>query len=388
MPSRRVPAAHEPNDWTRRLGSLRREGGEVADLTATNPTRLGLAPLAEAAAVLAAAGTAAYEPDARGAPAARAALAGYFGSRGLRVESEDILLTASTSESYAHLFRVLADPGECIAFPSPSYPLFEPLAWAEGIEARTYRLAFDGAWHLDRDSFARAAFGARAIVLVEPNHPTGSCLGAADREFAEATALHEGVPIIADEVFGDHAWPGSAPLPSWLGEPRRVPTFVLGGLSKLCGLPHLKLGWIVATGPEPAKADILSGLEWIADLFLGVSGPVQEALPGLLGLRHGFAARVRERVEANLATLHRLAAERPEVALLPGEGGWSAVLRVPASRTGERWALALLEHGVAIHPGEFYDLEGGEHLVVSLIADPAAMRAGCEALARELRAGG
>lgn len=387
MPSRRVPAAHEPNAWTRRLAARRRAAEPVADLATTNPTRLGLSPLEEAAAALAMSGLAAYEPDPRGALPARQAVARYLGSRSLRVEPEDVVLTASTSEGYAHLFRVLADPGERVAIPSPSYPLFEPLAWAEGLEPRGYRLRFDGEWHLDRESLARAAFGARAIVVVEPNNPTGSCLAPGDREFVESTAKREGAAVIADEVFGDHPWPGHGPLPSWLDGPRAAPTFVLGGLSKLCGLPQLKLGWIVAAGPEPGRAEALSGLEWISDLFLGVPGPVQDALPRLLELRHGFVARVRERVAANLSVLRELARERPELSLLPGAGGWSAVLRVPASRPAEQWALALLDRGVALHPGEFYDLEGGEHLVASLLADPAAMRTGCQALAAELRAG-
>ncbi len=359
----------------------------MADLTASNPTRLGLSPLAEAAEILAAASAEPYEPDPLGALAAREAIEGYYATRGLAAAPASIVLTASTSESYAHLFRVLADPGERIAVPAPSYPLFEPLAWAEGLEPRPYRLAFDGTWHLDHDSFARAAFGAKAMVVVEPNHPTGTCLAPADRAFVAATARREGASVIADEVFADHAWPGRGPLPSWLDGDPEASVFVLGGLSKLCGLPHLKLGWIAAAGPAGPRRAALAGLEWISDLFLGVAGPVQVALPRLLGLRAGFAARVRGRVAGNLATLDALVRERPRLSRLPGDGGWTAVLRVPAERTGERWALALLERGVAVHPGEFYDLEGGEHLVVSLVADPAHVRAGCGALAAELSGG-
>jgi aspartate/methionine/tyrosine aminotransferase len=167
-----------------------------------------------------------------------------------------------------------------------------------------------------------------------------------------------------------------------------VPTFVLGGLSKLCGLPHLKLGWIAAAGPAHVRARALAALEWVNDLFLGVSGPVQAALPALLELRRGFAARVGGRVAANLATLDALARERPELTRLPADGGWSAVLRMPASRTGEAWVVALLDRGVAAHPGEFYDFEHGEHLVVSLVAREEDVRAGRAALAAELAAGG
>jgi hypothetical protein len=313
-------------------------------------------------------------------------VAAYLVSRGLRAEPGSIVLTSSTSESYVQLFRLLADPGEAVAFPVPSYPLFEPLARAEGIRPRTYRLAWDGAWHLDRGSFAAAARGARAVVVVEPTNPTGSCLDAADRAFVESTAEQHGCAIVADEVFGDHPWPGREALPSWLDAPRRVPTFVLGGLSKLCGLPQLKLGWIVAAGPARARDEALAGLEWLADLSLSVGAPVQAALPALLELRHRFVARVRRRMLKNFETLDALARARPVVSRLPGDGGWSAVLRMPASRTAEQWALALLDRDVAAHPGDFYDFERGEHLVVSLIAAPGDVRTGCAALAQLLRA--
>ena len=386
MPSRRVPSAgaSDTNDWTRRLAARLEAGLPVADLTVTNPTKLGLSPLAEAAAALAAAWPDAYEPDPRGMPSARAAVAAALASRAPRVDPDRIVLSTSTSESYSLLLKLLADPGDAVLFPAPSYPLLEPLARAEGVEGRAYRLAYDGAWHLDRGAFAERARGARAVVVVEPNHPTGSCLDESDRAFVEEVAEREGLAIVADEVFGDHPWPGRGPLPTWLGAPGRVPTFVLGGLSKLCGLPHLKLGWIVASGPSPAREQALAGLEWLADLYLGVASPVQSALPALLELRGDFARRVRERTGENLALFDALAGERPELARLPGEGGWSAVLRVPGSRPAEAWALALLARGVAVHPGDFYDFERGEYLVASLIADPADVRAGCEALAEEL----
>lgn len=380
MSSRRVPGTQVPNEWTRRLSALRAAGTPVADLAATDPTRLGLAPLEEAAAALAATWPGPYDPDPRGTAAARRALAVALAARWPGADAADLVLTASTSESCAHLFRVLADPGEAIAFPAPGYPLYEPIARAEGVEPRAYRLAFDGRWHLDRESFAGAARGARAVVLVEPNHPTGTCLDAEDRAFAEDSAAREGAALVVDEVFGDHPWPGAPRPESWLGGPRRVPTFVLGGLSKLCGLPHLKLGWIAAAGPAPARAEALAALEWVSDLFLGVGGPVQAALPALLELRHEFAARVRARVAVNLAALDALVRARPEFSRLPADGGWSAVLRAPASRTAEQWALALLDRGVAVHPGDFYDFDRGEHLVVSLVALEADVRAGCEAL--------
>ena len=384
MLSRRVPERPEQNAWTWRLAALRAAGEPIADLTATDPSALGLSPHEPAAAALAEAGVSAHEPAPLGAPRARAAVAAYLATRGLHADPESIVLTASTSESYAQLFRLFANPGETVAFPSPSYPLFEPLAHAEGVLPRTYRLAWDGAWHLDRASFTAAARGAKLIVVVEPNNPTGSCLDARDRAFVEATAEEFSCALVADEVFGDHRWPGYEALPSWLDGPRRVPTFVLGGLSKLCGLPQLKLGWIVAAGPPSAREEALAGLEWLADLSLSVGAPVQAALPALLELRHEFARRSRERMAKNFEVLDTLALARPMVSRLPACGGWSAVLRLPATRTAEDWALALLDRGVAVHPGDFYDFERGEHIVVSLLADPGATRAGCAALSELL----
>lgn len=384
MTSKRVPGAEPPNAWTARLAARRAARLPVADLAAFDPTRTGLSPLPEAAAALAAVGPLAYEPDPRGAFAARAAVAGYFAARGLQVSPEVVLLTSSTSESYAHLLRLLADPGEAVAVPAPSYPLFEPLARAEGVEVRPYTLRYDGAWHLDRGSLEAALRGARAAITVEPNHPTGSSLAADDRAFLAAAAASAGAAIVADEVFGDHAWPGADPPVSWLAAESPVPTFVLGGLSKLCGLPHLKLGWLVAAGPPAPRAAALTALEWLADLYLSVGAPVQAALPALLELRHGFAARVRTRVGENLARWDALAAARPALTRLRASAGWSVVLRVPAERSAEAWALELLDRGVALHPGDFYDLGGGEHLVASLLADPADTAAACAALSELL----
>ncbi|MEO5989451.1 MAG: pyridoxal phosphate-dependent aminotransferase [Candidatus Eisenbacteria bacterium] len=351
-------------------------------MTATDPIRVGLAPLELACAALEAVGATPHEVESLGWLQARAAVAALLSTHELEISPENITLTSSTSESYAHLFRLLANPGEAVLAPSPSYPLFEPLAHVEGLELRPYRLAFDGRWHLDRASLEQASStaGARLIVVVEPNHPTGSCLGADDRAFIEALAERGDMAIVSDEVFRAFSRsPRVGPLPGWLGA-RRVPTFVLGGLSKLCGLPHLKLGWIAACGPEAEVREAMGGLEWLGDLFLSVGGPVQAALPALLLARERFQLQVRARIAANDAALAQLCQECPAITVLPAEGGWSAVLRLPATRTEEEWSLALMERGVLVHPGHFYDLTGGEHLVLSLIVEPQAFAEGCHRL--------
>jgi aspartate/methionine/tyrosine aminotransferase len=381
MLSRRIPHDFEPTPWARLLAERRAGGGPVVDLSEANPSRLGLsgAGPGELGALAGAAG-ARYEPDPRGSSSARAAVSAYYAARGLDVDPAHVVLTAGTSEAYAHLFRLLADPGGRFLVPAPSYPLFEPLAALEGVTLQRYRLAFHGGWYLELESLERAfREGARGVIVVQPNHPTGSCLRPGEIEHLESLCEAYGAAIVSDEVFGDFPWPpAETPLPSLLG-PRRVPTFVLSGLSKVCGLPGMKLSWVAVAGPDAAREKALAGLEWIADLFLSVGSPVQAALPRLLEARHRFQPRVRERLRENLATLRAFTARRPEFELLPAAGGWVGVLRVPGVRSEEEWALELLRRDVVVHPGHFYEMEGGAHLVLSLIVEPQQL---VEGLAR------
>jgi alanine-synthesizing transaminase len=348
----------------------------------TNPGVAGLSPGGgEALAALADPRALRYEPDPRGLPAAREAVASYLGGRaGAAPDPAHIFLTASTSEAYAHLFRLLCDPGDEVLIPRPSYPLLEPIARLEDVGTHGYRLVYDGAWRLDPDSLeASLTPRTRAIVLVEPNNPTGSLLSPEEFALVESVCRERGLALIVDEVFGDIAWPArGAPLPSRLGG-RSVPTFVLGGISKPCGLPQLKLGWIAADGPEARLAELLPGLDWILDLFLSVGTPVQWALPKLLELRHPYQAALKARIGENLEVIAR-AEKRHAGALLPyrGEGGLSAVLRVrhegggPAA--GEELAeWALRERDVYVHPAHFYELDRDDLVVVSLLTPPGTM---------------
>ena len=385
MSSRRVPNAAAPNAWSRLLEERRAVGGALVDLTEQNPTRAGLIAAGEAElASLGDSRGSVYVPDPRGDPAAREAIAGYYAGRGLAVSPEDLVLTASTSEAYAHLFRLLCDPGDEVLVPAPSYPLLEPLAALEAVTLHRYRLGWDGAWRLDRDSLRRAA-GARtrAVVVVQPNHPTGSCLDAADLAAVEQLCRERGLGLVSDEVFGDFLWDQAEGAPhAWpsILTGRTVPAFALQGLSKLCGMPQMKLGWIALAGPVAARREALAGLEWIADTFLTVGTPVQLALPRLLAARAPFRARLLERVASNRALLDRAAARCPELATLPAAGGWVAVLSVPGTRDDEAWALELLRRDVVVHPGHFYDFEDDGHLVVSLIVRPETFEVGMERL--------
>jgi hypothetical protein len=397
--SSRLPRDVAPNAWARALAERRDAGVPLWDLTETNPTAVGLGGAGpDELAALADPGGLRYEPDPGGIASAREAVARYYAARGSGpLAPEDVVLTASTSEAYAHLLRLLAEPGAEWLVPMPSYPLVEPLAALEGVAVRPYRLEYDrqgGRWHVDFDSLERGLGPrTRAVVAVQPNNPTGSCLAPAELERLEALCEQGRIPLVADEVFADFPWPPpgdagdapAAPLPSLAGE-RRPLTFVLSGLSKVCGMPQLKLAWIALAGPGPARRVAQGGLEWIADLFLSVATPVQLALPRLLEARHAFQARARERLARNLAEIRALVARRPELELCRADGGWAAVLRVPAGRSEEEWALGLLRRGVVAHPGHFYDFPREAYLVVSLVVPPVVLARGLaelEALAAE-----
>ena len=360
----------------------RRARGDLLDLTESNPTRVGLPyPVEAQGAALGRADPARYEPAALGLPAARAAVAAAYAAAGTPVDPARVAITASSSESCSFLFKLLCDPGDAVLIPEPSYPLHDYLVRLEGAVPIGYRLAFDGAWSIDFASIEEALREAhtrgarpRAIVVVNPNNPTGGFLRRDEAARLAAAAAPAEMSVISDEVFGDYAFERdpacvqTAAVDPALASAVRV--FSLGGLSKSCGLPHLKLGWIVVGGPD-AEAT-MAGLELVADTYLSVAAPVQQALPELLAAGAGIRAAIAARVAANRTTLAGALAGAPATTLLPSEAGWAAILRVPAVRSDEAWAAALVsETGVLVHPGYFFDLRGGTFLVVSLLPEPA-----------------
>jgi alanine-synthesizing transaminase len=370
-----------PNPLTIALGRVRAEGRRVLDLTESNPTRAGV-PYDEATILSALAQPASlrYEPTPFGITAAREVIARDHAARGVAVDASSVVLTASTSEAYAFLFKLLADPGDDVLVPSPSYPLFEHLARLESVRAIPYRLAYDGAWHIDVPALRTAVTSrTRAIVTVSPNNPTGSYL---KRDELDAIASL-GLPIVSDEVFAEF------PLRE---DPRRVRSaldpsgaplvFALGGLSKAAALPQAKLAWILVGGSPREIGNALARLELIADAFLSVGTAVQHALPKLMASRHTAATYLRNRCQVNLARL-RTCLESCPVSVLDVEGGWYATLRLPKTQSEESWALSLLEEeGVYLHPGYFFDYEGGPHAVASLIAPEDTVREGAMKIAR------
>ncbi len=356
------------------------------DLTVSNPTTLGLPYPPTLLDALADPAGLVYRPHPRGMAAARRAMAAELARTGILVDPERLVLTASTSEAYAFLFKLLCDPGDVVLVPAPSYPLFEHLARVEGVVAAPYRLDPDAGWRIEFASLDDAGPRVRAVVVVHPNNPTGSFVADADRATLVDRCAARGWALIADEVFRDYPLGVPAAPASFAGETATL-TFTLGGLSKSLGLPQLKLAWIVTSGPASLCAEAMERLEYIADTFLSVATPVQLALPALL--RQGSAVRdaIRRRCRGNLDALRTAVASQPEVTLHVPEGGWSAVLRIPAVIPEEALVVQLIQQdGVAVYPGYFFDFPAEGFLVVSLLPEPGVFAEGVARLLRRIAA--
>lgn len=353
------------SDWNPAVNAFtvaraeRERSGDLLDLTISNPTRASIPyPLDELSEAIARAARAPYDPQPLGVARAREAVAREIGC-----DADDVMITASTSEAYSFLFKLLCDPGDAMLTATPAYPLLEHLAALELIELHTFPLELHRRWELHEERVREAMTSrTKAIVVVNPNNPTGSYV-----QSGEQDALARcGLPIISDEVFFDYSLEGGKT--SIVRDDRL--SFTLGGLSKSRGLPHYKLGWIRVSGPEKERA--VSALELIADNFLSVSTPVQQALPDLLRIGATIRDAIRTRIRTNLETLRSMLP--PSITLLPVEGGWSAVLRMP--QTDEDLAIALLGRGVVVQPGWFFDFDREGYIVVSLLTEPGTFAEG------------
>lgn len=364
----------DPNPLARALEAHRAAGKKVFDLTASNPTACEFEyPVARILGALSDPRALEYAPESKGTRSARETVAAYYsahrGYGGGRcvVGPEQIVLTSGTSEGYSYVFRLLCEPGDEILVPAPSYPLFEFLAGLNDVRLVPYQLLYDHGWHVDFASL-RGALSAqtRAVLVVNPNNPTGSILS--EREAGELAAIcaERKLAIIADEVFLDYVSDRSAAR-SFAGEMRAL-SFTLSGLSKISALPQMKLAWLVTSGPEELVKDALARLEVIADTHLSPGTPVQLAAPALLGIGHEMQQQLSARIAANLAALDTLLARASRATRLERAGGWYAVLRVPAMQPDEEMAVTLLEHkSVLIHPGRFFDFSQDGFVVVSVI---------------------
>ena len=372
MFSSRVPGDLEPNRLTRAVRRARAAGTALLDLTVTNPTMAGIHYPASVLDSLADPAALRYEPSPLGLPDARAAVARDYARHGINVAPEHVVLTASTSDAYSVLFKLLCAPdGDAVLLPVPSYPLFDHLTRLDGVRSIPYRLEYQGRWAIDVETLDRGwTDRVRAVLAVSPNNPTGSMLTGAELAALAERCEARDAALIIDEVFADY--PLSAHESS---HPDRSVclTFRLGGLSKSAGLPQVKLGWILVDGPEVLVRGALDRLELICDTYLSVSTPVQRAAPSLIAAGAVVRAGILDRIRSNDHELRMLAAAYPSIQVLPCEAGWSAVLRVPSTRTEEDLVIELLERdGVVVHPGYFFDFAHESFLVVSLLPERTA----------------
>jgi alanine-synthesizing transaminase len=369
MFSKRTAWALAPNRLARAVEARRVSGGPIFDLTESNPTRAGIPYPSDLLAGLADPRGLRYEPEARGRLEARQAVAADYTRHGVAVSADDVLLTASTSEAYAFAFKLLCDADDEVLFPAPSYPLFDFLAGLETVHARSYPLLkAGGEWHVEVGEIeSRVGRRTRAVVVVNPNNPTGSFLKKDEAAALGELAARHDLALVSDEVFLDYAFGDDPRRFGTLAREGPSLAFAMGGLSKACGLPQLKLGWMVVSGPDAVRREARERLEVVADTYLSVATPVQVAAPALLARRAELQAPIAARVRDN----HRALAElvRGSAAtLLPAEGGWYAALQVPAVRSEEELAVTLVEEdGVLVHPGFFFGFPHEAFLVVSLL---------------------
>jgi aspartate/methionine/tyrosine aminotransferase len=375
--SRRTGWDTSESDLARAIRERRAAGLEVIDLTVSNPTVCGFD--FEASTILEAltdTGGLTYDPDPRGLPSARQAVAGYYRDRGAEVEPDAVLLTTSTSEAYSFLFRLLCDPGDQVLAAQPSYPLFDFLADLDDVVLASYPLFYDFGWWIDFAELERRITPrTRAVLVVHPNNPTGHVTRGPERERLEELCARRGLALIVDEVFLDYGLNGE--VESFAAGPHPCLTFVLSGLSKIAALPQMKVAWVVACGPESERTEALKRLEMVADTFLSLNAPAQHALPVWLAGREAIQRQILDRVRGNLENVRAL------LEALPVEAGWSAVLRLPQRVAEPGIAERLVrEAGLVVHPGTFYGLPGEHWVVVSLIVPPEVFVQGMEKLKR------
>jgi aspartate/methionine/tyrosine aminotransferase len=404
----RFPArwhGHEsgPNPLTEALTARKAAGLSLIDLTISNPTIVGLPYPEDWPALLVGGGVAdaggaaspgirGYDPDPRGLRSARRALVEYYATRGaINLNADDFFLTAGTSEGYAHLFKLLCEPGDTILVPRPSYPLLDTLADLAGLTLAAYPLVPTlaaapntvtsptpvTAWAPDREALTSAITPrTKALVVVNPNNPTGSVLSADDAAWLLKLAEDRGLALIVDEVFADYRHDGrttSLLTPSETGPL----VFTLNGLSKLVGLPQLKLAWIHVAGEVADKAVATEALEYMCDAALSVGTAPQLACAGLLRGRSAFQGPIMARIAENLATLGALCAGHDRLKPLWPQGGWCLPVRCVGIDDDEAFAIRLVEEtGVLVQPGYFFDFEDDETIVLSLLTPPEDFRNG------------
>ena len=386
-PSERASWDLSPNAFTSACRRRVAEGSPLFDLAQSNPTTIGIDYPADA--ILRALSNPAamrYEPSSLGLAQAREQVAAWYQARGLSVRSEQVVLTASSSEAYAYLLKLLCNPGESILVPQPSYPLFDQLARLESVSILRYPLVADDRWRVDVGALRAAVRpNTRALFVVSPNNPTGSYLHADERDAIESVAREFNLAIVCDEVFAEYVWVEAEDRVRCAALNAAVPTFSLGGLSKSAGTPQMKLGWILVGGPTAECRELLERIEMIADTFLSVSAPVQYAAQALLDAAECVRVQLAQRILGNIERLRNTFGPSSLVTVPAIDAGWYVSLRVPSIMSDEAWAAMLVERdGVVVHPGSFFGFEREGTLVAGLIAPPDVFEEGIRRLNRRI----
>ena len=380
MFSRRTGWNLTKNAFTLALERHQHAERELFDLTVSNPTRAGLEGSRHILAALAKPEALDYDPQPRGILSARESVVAYYRALGVEICAEQTILTTSTSEAYSFLFRLLCDPEDEVLIPSPSYPLFEFLADIQDVRLVPYELVYDHGWQIDFHSLRKSISSrTRAVIVVNPNNPTGSYVKAAEQQELNRLCREHELALLADEVFFDFNL-SKVKFDSFATNQAAL-TFTMSGLSKIAGLPQMKVAWIATTGPTNVAEEAIEKLEVIADTYLSVNAPIQQAIPELLASSDDFQQQLKVRLHENLGELDRQLRGQQLCSRLQVEGGWYAILRVPVTRTDEELVIELLElRDVLVHPGHFFNFHADGYLILSLMTTPAVFAEGTRRL--------
>lgn len=365
----------ETNPLYRIRAQIESRGEQILDLVSGNPNQHGIffpqEPL-EAGLIRGARQARCYHPDSLGQRPAREAISSYYRDQGLAIPPENILLTPGTSISYWYCFKLLADEGEEILCPRPSYPLFDYIAEMSGVRMVSYPMEEARAWAIDLDRLeASISTGTRAIILISPHNPTGHVASRDEVHGVAEIARRHGLAIISDEVFSAFLF-GSRVLPRAAASAAPL-VFTLNGFSKMFALPGLKLGWMTVSGRHDQVKDAIRSLELISDTFLPVNEIVQAAVPAIFEEGRTFLRFYAREIAQRWTEARQILSLCAHIAFVEPAGGFYVTLKLESIEEEPAAQALLATNHLLVHPGYFYDIEP-DHLVLSFIQEPETIR--------------